>query len=61
MMHNLSYENEFYSQVYFHANQTHFHLNGFRTWTRFETEAKGNSELAYYITPKIELFNAPEK
>ena len=21
----------------------------FRTWTRFETEAQGNSEMAYYL------------
>ena len=28
-MRNHSYENEFRLQVHFHANQTHFHLNGF--------------------------------
>ena len=28
-MRNLSYENEFCMQFYFHANQSHFHENGF--------------------------------
>ena len=28
-MRNLSYENEFCIQFYFHANQNHFHKNGF--------------------------------
>ena len=28
-MRNHSYENEFHLHVHFHANQTHFHLNGF--------------------------------
>ena len=28
-MGNLSYENEFCMQFHFHANQSHFHKNGF--------------------------------
>ena len=28
-MQNLSYENEFCMQFHFHANQNHFHKNGF--------------------------------
>ena len=28
-MRNLSYENELYMQFLFHANQSHFHNNGF--------------------------------
>ena len=28
-MRNLSYENEFRMQFHFHANQSHFHKNGF--------------------------------
>ncbi len=28
-MRSHSYENKFHLQVHFHANQTHFHLNGF--------------------------------
>ena len=37
------YENEFCLQFHFHVNQSHF-----RTLARFETEAQGNSEMAYY-------------
>ena len=29
LVHNLSHGNDFYSQVHFHANETHFHFNGF--------------------------------
>ena len=38
--------NVFQLHIHFHANQTNFHLNGFAQ-TRFETKAKGNSEMAY--------------
>ncbi len=47
-MQNYSYENEFHLLVHFHANQIHFHLNGFAR-IRIETEAKGNSELKWPI------------
>ena len=30
-----------------HANKTNFHVKDFALATRFETEAKGNSEIAY--------------
>ena len=33
--------------VHLHVNKTSFHMKGWRTKTRFETEAKGNSEIAY--------------
>ena len=37
------------SQVRSDANKTHFHMKGFCTWTRFETKAEGNSEMAYSL------------
>ena len=46
-MRNYSYENVFHLNVHFHANQS-FSFEWFRTKTRFETEANGNSEMAYY-------------
>lgn len=33
-------------QVQFHVNQTNFSYERFSTWTRFETEVQGNSEMA---------------
>ena len=58
---HLLYENEFYSEVHFHANQTHFYLmNGFRTWTRFETEAKGNLKLGI-LHPYSSVFRQTKK
>ena len=42
-MRNLSYENEYD----LHSNGNSFSYERFRTWTRFETEAKENSEMAY--------------
>ena len=39
----------FYLHVHFHAKLTHFHLNGFALST-FQTEVKGNSEMANWIT-----------
>ena len=35
-------------QFHFHVNQSNFHKNGFALKTRFETEAQGNSEMAYF-------------
>ena len=43
-MHNHSYENEFNLQV----NEISFSYERMGTKTRFEKEAKGNSEMAYY-------------
>ena len=40
---NLLYENVFYSQI----KSNSFSYEWFRTWTHFETEAEGNSEMAY--------------
>ena len=39
---NHSYENEFDLHIHFHVNETRLYLNG---TTRFETEAKDNSEM----------------
>ena len=43
-MHNHSYENEFN----LHVNEISFSYEKMGTKTRFEEEAKGNSEMAYY-------------
>ena len=43
-MHNLSYESEFN----LHVNEISFSYEKMGTKTRFEEEAKGNSEMAYY-------------
>ena len=45
-MHNHSYENEFN----LHVNEISFSYERMSTKTRFEKEAKGNSEMAYLIT-----------
>ena len=42
-MHNHSYENEFN----LHVNEISFSYEKMSTKTRFEEEAKGNSEMAY--------------
>ena len=42
-MHNYSYENEFN----LHVNEISFSYERMSTKTRFENEAKGNSEIAY--------------
>ena len=42
-MHNYSYENEFN----LHVNEISFSYEKMGTKTRFEEEAKGNSEMAY--------------
>ena len=42
-MHNLSCENEFY----LHENEKWFPYQSLSTYPRFETEARGNSEMAY--------------
>ena len=45
-MHNHSHENEFN----LHVNEISFSYKKMSTKTRFEGEAKGNSEMAYYST-----------
>ena len=44
-MHNHSYENEFNLQV----NEISFSYEKMGTKTRFEKEAKGNSEMAFFL------------
>ena len=44
-MHNLSCENEFY----LHENEKWFPYQRLSTYPRFETEARGNSEMAYWV------------
>ena len=56
-MHNHSYENEFN----LHVNEISFSYEKMGTKTRFEEEAKGNSEMAYslsfhYYTSKYFFF-----
>ena len=43
---NYSYENVFPCSFFFRANQTQFHMESFAR-TRVETEAQGNSGIAY--------------
>ena len=52
LVHNLSYENEFYSDVHC-CNSNSFSFEWLCSWTRFETEAKGNSKL----NSSVALFN----
>ena len=40
-MRNLSYENEFCLQFHFHANQSHFHKNGFALRLALKQRHKG--------------------
>ena len=40
-MQNLSYENEFCMQFHFHANQSHFHKNGFALRLALKQRHKG--------------------
>ena len=40
-MQNLSYENEFCMQFHFHANQNHFHKNGFALRLPLKQRHKG--------------------
>ena len=47
----LSYENEFN----LHLNENSFSYERMSTETRFEKEAKGNSEMAYYQNAQIML------
>ena len=44
-MHNLSRENEFY----LHENEKWFPYQRLSTYPRFETEARGNSDMAYCV------------
>ena len=46
-MQNHSNENVFSLQIHLHENQTHFSMKGLAQ-TRFETEARSNSEMTYY-------------
>ena len=47
----LSYENEFN----LHVNEISFSYEKMSTKTRFEEEAKGNSEMAYYICKWLDV------
>ena len=48
-MHNYSYKNEFN----LHVNEISFSYERMSTKTRFEKEAKSNSEMAYFSNVKI--------
>ena len=56
-MHNHSYENEFN----LHVNEISFSYEKMGTKTRFEEEAKGNSEMAYYFNLEDGLVDSPHK
>ena len=43
-MQNLSFENEFYTQFHFHANQSHFHKNGFALSLALKQRQKGTRQ-----------------
>ena len=64
-MRNHSNENEFDLHENVRARETHFSYERFRTKTRFETEAKGNSEMAYssgknlFLLRKNGIFSKP--
>ena len=55
-MHNHSYENEFN----LHVNEISFSYERMSTKTRFEKEAKGNSEMAYYNAKNFEKFGCEQ-
>ena len=60
---NLSYENEFCMQFHFHANQSHFHKNGFALRLALKQRHKGTRkwpEMAYYLGSSILIANALE-
>ena len=48
-------ENEFRTQVHFHANQSHFHKNGFalRLVLKQGTRELGNGLLLHWLTAKV--------
>ena len=48
LVQNLSYENEFDLLEKELAGGTHLHIKWFYTKTRFDTEAKDNSEMAFW-------------
>ena len=45
-MRNLSYENEFCMLFHFHANQSHFHKNGFALRLALKQRRKGTRKLS---------------
>lgn len=54
-MQNVSYENELDLHESYHAGKTHFEW--FHNKTCFDTEAKDNSEMAYYLSRGILAMN----
>ena len=46
-----SYENEFYMQFHFHANQSHFHKNGFTLRLALKQRHKGTWEWPISLLP----------
>ena len=59
-MRNHSYENEFRLQVHFHANQTHFHLNGFALRLVLKQRHKGTGK-GPIVTAKKNQLNRKNK
>ena len=48
-MRNLSYENEFCTQFHFHANQSHFHKNGFALRLALKQRHKGTRKYGFSL------------
>ena len=48
-MRNLSYENDFCMQFHFHANQSHFHENGFALRLALKQKHKGTRKWPIYL------------
>ena len=56
-MQNLSYENEFHMQFHFHANQSHFHMNGFALTLALTQRHKGTPKVMGTKDEKNSLVN----
>ena len=58
-MRNLSYENEFCVQFHFHANESHFHKNGFALRHGLKQRNKGTQKwpIAFFPPPlKLQIW-----
>ena len=53
-MRNLSYENEFYSQVHSNVNHTHFHMKDFALGLGLKQRQKATRKWPIAITPTLQ-------
>ena len=58
-MRELSCENEFCMQFHFHADQSHFHKNGFSLRLALKQRHKGTRKELLKGTRKWPIFNSP--